>query len=288
MDGMEAWERAEILFESYTYGPGPRAFVPVHTHEHYQWCLSLDFPGLYHYRGARYAVPEQAVSVIHPFEPHAVADPYHRDRPSTFLLANIPVPVIQGVAVELVGGRRGRRAAAPTPFFGEVVSLDPGVRSGFLTLWEASLADTDRLALDTALLGFLHRTLATMEPTAVAASVRTGPERRAVAAARDHLHANAARPVALAALADVAGLSQRQLFRAFKATTGVSPHRYQLQLRVDHAKRRIARGEPLAQVAAATGFVDQSHMNRQFKRYVGVPPGRYRRRPTAAVAEIPT
>lgn len=276
MGEVQAWERAGILFEAYRYDPGPRSTVPVHIHEHYQWCLSVDFPGIYQYRGSHYAVPAQAVSVIHPYEAHAASDPHHREQPSAFLLANIPVPVMQRVVAEL--GRGPDRGPGPAPFFGEVVSLDAGIRSGLLALRRVSLMEADRLAFDTALLGLFHRTLPTMASTAID-SVRTGREQRAVAAARDYLHQYASRPVPLAVLANVAGLSQRHLFRSFKASTGLSPHRYQLQLRVDRAKLRIARGEPLSQVAAATGFVDQSHMARQFKRYVGLPPGHYRQPP---------
>jgi AraC-like DNA-binding protein len=270
--GVEVWERAGILFEIYAYDPGPQAALPVHTHEHYQWCLSVDFPGCYQYRGTRHAVPARAVSVIHPYEPHAAIDPHSRDRRCSFVLANIPVPVMQDVVTEL-GGHRGL-----TPFFGEVVSLDAGVRSGFLALQRTSVADSDRLAFDTALLSLIRRTLPAMASTTIDPA-RGGRERRAVLAARDYLHDHTAGAVPLAVLGDVAGLSQRQLFRAFRQATGLSPHRYQLQLRVDRAKARIADGEPLAQVAAATGFVDQSHLSRQFHRYVGFPPGHYRPRP---------
>jgi hypothetical protein len=79
MAEVQAWERAGILFETYTYDPGPGSSLPVHTHEYYQWCLSVDFPGYYHYRGTRYPVPTRAISVIHPFELHAASDPHQRD-----------------------------------------------------------------------------------------------------------------------------------------------------------------------------------------------------------------
>ena len=55
--------------------------------------------------------------------------------------------------------------------------------------------------------------------------------------------------------------------------TGLTPHAYQLQRRVALARRLIAQGLPLAEVAAACGFADQSHMTRQFVRKYGVSPG---------------
>jgi AraC-like DNA-binding protein len=184
--------------------------------------------------------------VIHPYEPHAAIDPHARDRRCTFVLANIPGPVMQDVVAELCGH------LGPAPFFGGVVSLDADVRSGFVVLQRTSVADTDRLEFDTALLSLIHRTLPTMASTTID-PVRGGRERRAVLAAREYRHAHATAAVPLAVLGDVAALSQRQLFRAFKEATGIPPHRYQLQLRVDRAKARIAARGPLAQSAGSGG-----------------------------------
>lgn len=58
--------------------------------------------------------------------------------------------------------------------------------------------------------------------------------------------------------------------------TGQSPHRFVIGRRIERAKELIAgRGVPLAQVAAAVGFADQSHFTRHFRRIVGVTPGRF-------------
>jgi AraC family transcriptional regulator len=66
------------------------------------------------------------------------------------------------------------------------------------------------------------------------------------------------------------------LCRAFREATGVSPHQYLLRCRVEHAKRLIARGLPLAEVAVQCGFADQSQLPRTFVGHVGTTPGRYR------------
>jgi AraC-like DNA-binding protein len=55
------------------------------------------------------------------------------------------------------------------------------------------------------------------------------------------------------------------------------PHAFQLQLRVDRAKTLLARGLDIAAVAQRTGFADQSHFTRVFRRSVGVTPGRFPR-----------
>ena len=54
---------------------------------------------------------------------------------------------------------------------------------------------------------------------------------------------------------------------------GLTPHEYRTQRRLRHARQLIARGAPLAEVAADSGFADQSHMNRLFLRAFGYTPG---------------
>ena len=95
--------------------------------------------------------------------------------------------------------------------------------------------------------------------------------------ARAHLQERWDQRVSLAELATHAGLSRFELVRRFREQSGVTPHAYQTNLRVDEARRRLAAGHPPAAVAADCGFADQPHLTRVFKRAVGVSPGRYAR-----------
>jgi AraC-like DNA-binding protein len=72
------------------------------------------------------------------------------------------------------------------------------------------------------------------------------------------------------------GLSRFELARQFRRCLGTSPHRYATMRRLDCAKRHISADASLADAAAASGFADQSHMTRQFKRAYGVSPGHWR------------
>ncbi|MFF3643274.1 AraC family transcriptional regulator [Streptomyces sp. NPDC002564] len=71
------------------------------------------------------------------------------------------------------------------------------------------------------------------------------------------------------------------LVRAFSSAFGIAPHQYLMARRVERARRLLLDGMPPAQVATAVGFYDQAHLNRHFKRVVGIPPGRYAGRGTA-------
>ena len=79
-------------------------------------------------------------------------------------------------------------------------------------------------------------------------------------------------------LAREAGLSPMHFARAFRETTGHAPHRYLLALRLQRA--RLLLGEPgatISDVALRTGFTDQAHLTRLFRREFGVTPGTYQR-----------
>ncbi len=73
------------------------------------------------------------------------------------------------------------------------------------------------------------------------------------------------------------GLNMRYFISLFKDGTGLSPHQYQIALRVERARNLIQElKSPLCDVAICAGFSDQSHLNRHFKRSYGYTPGTFR------------
>ena len=96
--------------------------------------------------------------------------------------------------------------------------------------------------------------------------------------AEDTLAANLEGDVSLADLANDCGISASHFSRAFRQTTGLSPHQWLLQQRVNQAKNLLR--DPslsLSDVALACGFADQSHFTRVFNRLTGTSPGAWRR-----------
>ena len=81
----------------------------------------------------------------------------------------------------------------------------------------------------------------------------------------------------LSILADKAHLSPFHFLRLFQKETGMPPHQYLIQYRIQKAKALIRQNQSLVQTALETGFADQSHFNRHFKRIVGISPGKYRK-----------
>jgi AraC-like DNA-binding protein len=95
--------------------------------------------------------------------------------------------------------------------------------------------------------------------------------------ARDYLRAQALKNVTLDELAGVAGLSKFYLLRSFSRAYGLTPHAYQMELRLARARRLLAEGRPLSHVTYDAGFADQSHLTRRFAAFYGLTPARYAR-----------
>lgn len=70
-------------------------------------------------------------------------------------------------------------------------------------------------------------------------------------------------------------VSKYHLIRVFKEQIGLTPHRFQMQNRIRKAQHLLTEGGIITEVALTTGFYDQSHFNKWFKRIVGLTPSEY-------------
>lgn len=105
-------------------------------------------------------------------------------------------------------------------------------------------------------------------------AVRTPP---AVARAVELIHANYAEPFSVADLAAAVGLSASTLHERFRAAMECGPGEYAMNVRLDHAERLLRASDlSIAEIAAATGFSDQSALTRSLRRRRGTTPARFR------------
>jgi AraC-like DNA-binding protein len=100
-------------------------------------------------------------------------------------------------------------------------------------------------------------------------------QHHAIKTVMEYMDAHFGENISLKSLAHLVNLSPFYLTRLFRQEIGISPHKYLTQLRINKARTMLIDGGPLADVAYRTGFSDQSHFTRHFKRIVGVTPGRY-------------
>jgi AraC family transcriptional regulator len=118
---------------------------------------------------------------------------------------------------------------------------------------------------------------------ALVARLLTVPRQRGglppLPALREYIEANLDRSLTLEHLAQVSGMGSTQLRARFRASTGVSLHRYVVQRRVERAHRLLRTGSlPIAQVALEAGFAHPTHLARWMRRLLGTTPRALRSR----------
>lgn len=98
------------------------------------------------------------------------------------------------------------------------------------------------------------------------------------ARAKDMLRSKIDGSISITEIAGACNLSRGYFIHAFRETTGQTPHQWLTTQRLERARALLTDLErPLADVACACGFADQSHFTRVFTRCVGTPPGNWRR-----------
>lgn len=244
---------------------------PRHSHDTYSFGITDAGAQSFRCRGADHTSAAGMVMAFNPDEVHdghaAVELGYH------YRIVHIGPSVIHGILGDASAGR-----SPAMPLFVRPVLTDQVLTSALERL-HASLLDTSSdLAreehLTTAVLTMAERG-ATRAPRL---RILAGAEQRRVARrARAALDEALLEPVSAQHLALTAGCSRFALYRAFQAEYGMAPSDYQRLLRLRRARHLLTSGKSPADAAAASGFSDQAHFNRWFKRTYGITPGAYQR-----------
>ena len=242
------------------------AFTP-HWHDAYTIPVIEAGAEGYDYRGTHYVAEAGSVPVINPGELHTGARAVEAGW--RYRVMYVPVDFIHDLATDIAG------RAQPLPWFEPGVIRDPDLADRLRRahhLLEESTADP--LAAEAALLDALSMLLVRYGRTRHAAQSHGANDSR-VAAMKDCLTGDLTAPLKLAQLADAVGLSPFHAARLFAQTTGLPPHAWRNQVRLQRSLAPLRAGASVVDVAAASGFTDQSHFTRHFRRMFGVPPGRW-------------
>ncbi len=108
---------------------------------------------------------------------------------------------------------------------------------------------------------------------------RTGLAPWQLRRATEYISEHFAQPARMKEIAKQTGLSESHFGRAFKLSMGISPHKWQIKVRISEAQELLKEGKlSLAEIANVTGFAEQSHFTRVFKEILGVSPGIWQRK----------
>ncbi|MGB9177928.1 MAG: AraC family transcriptional regulator [Pyrinomonadaceae bacterium] len=266
-DLIKVWRPCDLTQLELRRGFGVARPVPRHWHEEYQLCLIQSGPSELGYRGSRLPTPPASLFMIYPGEVHS--NRAYDNAGCSYRTLFVDAELMRGAAIEVHGKEMG------LPFFPTAVVFDKDVLGQYMNLHLALEQPASSLERQVLLLDFLAVLIARFAENRPQPRL-FGPERQAVTRARDYLVEHYAENVSLENLARIANLSPFHFNRVFSEQFGMPPHSFQTQLRVSRARMLLREGWTIPQVASETGFADQSHLNRHFKRLAGVTPGQYR------------
>jgi AraC-like DNA-binding protein len=252
----EAIERVRVRMHGAAYG--------MHRHDTYAVGATVGGVQAFWFRGERRVSLAGEVLVIHPDEKHDGSN--GDERPLLYDMLYVSPSALAAAAP-----RRPRRWSPP--FIPDGVRKSRSIRSIVAQAFSGFPHPLEELeTVD--LLGRLAQALEREggQGEAVPAPI----DWNAVSRARDLLEGDGRSAVTAVRLERATGVSRYNLARQFRLAFQVSPHQYLLGLRIREARRLIASGAPLAEVALDCGFADQSHLTRHFLRRVGLTPGRFR------------
>jgi AraC-like DNA-binding protein len=244
-----------------------------HRHSHDTYSLGLTESGAQAFtcRGGGHVSTTGMVMAFNPDDPHdghaATGTGF------TYRMIHLAPALLTGLLADLTG------TAAGMPLFAEPVLTDPALAAALrrlhrsLTGPASPLEQSERLAAVAALAA---RHVSGPRQDLPRAGLATGDQAAAADRIRTFLHDDGAAEATLADVAAAAGCSRFVAYRAFRDRYGLPPSEYQRLLRLRAARRALAGGAALADAAAATGFADQAHLSRWFRRCYGITPGAYR------------
>ena len=185
--------------------------------------------------------------------------------------AMYPVPdMLAEVSVEHEGRKKN------IPWFSESVIDDPLMSQQLRYLFHFLAHSNDSLSRETLYFSTLSA-LIRQHGQKEHALLSLGNEHRAVDLIREYIDAHCSENISLKQLAQRVHLSPFYLARLFNKRVGLPPHAYQNQRRILKAKSLIHQGLRLTDIAIECGFTDQSHLNRHFKKSLGISPGAYQK-----------
>ena len=252
LDSLELLHASDITYQ-----------YPPHVHEEYSIGLMLGGTEVTTCRGTSYTAFPGSLVLINADEVHS-----SRSIKTEYRIIKVRSKTLNQIALELAGHHRER------PYFPKLVINDVSIFGLLLDLHlklehnDSALEQESEFISTIGLLLTRH----TKDHFGLQSPAK---EPHYVRLTRDYLRTHYAENVSLAQLTSITSLSPFHLLRVFRDQVGCPPHEYQTQLRIAHARKLMRKGSSLAEVALETGFFDQSHFSRNFKRIVGVTPGQY-------------
>lgn len=234
----------------------------THTHEEYAFGLIDSGTAIYSHGDFRTPVVPGMVVMMEPGLPHACNPDPHQSW--SYRMLYVDAAWVQRL-------RHPNNGNSPQLMLARRYSADPAAAISLRRVFDALQTPTCAKAVNACLVDFLTNyalSPATNQSITVA-------DHTALARAKALITSCANDSVSLQHLAQISGLSPYHLIRRFKLAYGQTPHAFQIDQRLNTAKKLLKQGQPLSDVALQTGFADQAHFQRHFKKRHAITPRAY-------------
>ncbi len=263
---INVWQPSDLTQLELQRGFSVKRPVPRHWHEEYQFCLIEAGEGDLTYRGKDFLTPPASLFIVHPGEVHS--NRAFENEGCSFRTIFLETAAMENVVAQIHCQEK------ILPFFPSTMVFDKRTIKEFVSLHQSLEESSPTLERETRLQNFLVGLITCFAENRLSLPAYR-KEQKAIKQASDYLIANYMENISLGKLASLANLSPYHFNRVFSDQFGIPPHAFQVQLRLAKAKKFLREGMEIAQVAFQTGFADQSHLTRHFKRVIGITPGQY-------------
>lgn len=244
-------------FHDYHYSPHfHETYVFGHVERGVEHCRS---------RGKDFALTPGSLTIINPGD-------LHDGRPGEggfeYRMFYPSVTLMQSACEDMSDG------AAEMPWFSESYIEDQELEARIAQLHKLLQSGGDRLEADSMMLETLAM-LIKRHSDSLIQQTPIGDEIAPVQKVQDYIQSHLDQDISLDELAALVGMNRYRLIRSFRKELGLTPHAYLVNRRVQSAKEKLKSGDSLSGTAVASGFYDQAHFAKTFKKMVGVTPGQY-------------
>ncbi|NIK76827.1 AraC-like DNA-binding protein/mannose-6-phosphate isomerase-like protein (cupin superfamily) [Paenibacillus castaneae] len=255
----------DLDIEAYRF-KGIMQKFPAHFHEYY--VIGYIEEGQRHLvcKGEQYIINPGDLLLFNPFETHSCEQ--IDGKTLDYRSINVKPEVMQKLAFEINGNQ-------DQPSFNQSVLFQSELIANFKKLHLKLSKDESVFEKEELFLYFMEELI--KKHTDLTVLSQASEASHEIKTACKYLEENYAKTITLNDLSDITGWSKYRILRSFTKQMGISPYYYLETIRVNHAKKLLEQGLKPIEVTFLTGFSDQSHLTKFFKRQIGLTPKQYMR-----------
>ncbi|MFP3721671.1 AraC family transcriptional regulator [Niallia circulans] len=254
----------DLQIEAYRFHGIMQKF-PNHFHEYYVIGFIESGQRKLTCRNKDYVINSGDLIFFNPFDNHACEQ--MDDEPLDYRCLNITPEVMRKVVEEITGKDYLPSFKGPVAFRSEHAEL-------LQRLHQMIMAELGDLEKEETFYFLMEQLIE--EYSAIEKNIKLDKMAKEISKVCEFIERHYVDPISLDDLVAVCNMNKYTLLRSFARICGITPYRYLQTVRINKAKKLLEQGMKPTDVAAQTGFVDQSHFSHYFMDFIGLTPGQYR------------